>query len=62
MASGVSRELAGSSHQLLMQAHASDGNPAQAVKAYHRLQRVLTDELGTDPSSETEALYLKLLG
>lgn len=62
MASGVSRELAGSSHRLLMQANASDGNPAQAVKAYNRLQQLLTDELGTDPSSETEALYLKLLG
>lgn len=62
MANGVSREPSGSSHRLLMQAHASDGNPAQAVKAYYRLQRLLTDELGTDPSSETEALYLKLLG
>ena len=51
-----------SSHRLLMQAHASDGNPAQAVKAYHRLQQLLTDELGTDPSKETEALYLELLG
>ena len=51
-----------SSHQLLMRAHASAGNPAEAVKAYHHLRELLIDELGTDPSTETEALYLELLG
>ena len=51
-----------SSHRLLMQAHASAGNPAEAIQCYHRLRRSLADELGTDPSSETEALYIKLLG
>ena len=51
-----------SSHRLLMLAHASAGNPAEAIQCYHRLRRLLADELGTDPSSETEALYLKLLG
>ena len=51
-----------SSHLLLMQAHVGAGNPAEAVKSYHHLRHVLVEELGTDPSSETEALYLKLLG
>lgn len=51
-----------SSHRLLMQAHVSAGNPGEAVKSYHHLRHLLVDELGTDPSSETEALYLKLVG
>ncbi len=29
---------------------------------YHRLRQLLVDELGTDPSAETQALYLDLLG
>ena len=51
-----------SSYRLLMRAHADAGNPAEAVKAYHRLRELLFAELGTDPSTETEALYLELLG
>ncbi len=49
-------------HQLLMRAHAGTGNPAQAVRAYQRLRELLVAELGTDPSRETEALYVELLG
>ena len=52
------REL---SYQLLMRAHAASGNKAEAVQVYHRLRKVLDDELGTEPSKETEALYLGLL-
>jgi len=51
-----------SSHRLLMQAHAAAGNPAEAVRAYHALRESLVSELGTDPSRETEALYLELIG
>ena len=51
-----------SSYQLLMRAYASTGNRAKAVEAYHALRQVLRDELGTDPSSDTEALYLEMLG
>ena len=50
------------SHGLLMRAYAMDGNRAEAVTTYHRLRGLLASELGTDPSSETEELYLKLLG
>jgi len=49
------------SHQLLMQAHAANGNRAEAVKVYHRLRALLADELGTTPGADTEALYLELL-
>jgi DNA-binding SARP family transcriptional activator len=51
-----------SSHRLLMQAHVAGGNPAEAVRAYHHLRGALVAELGTDPSRETEALYLQLIG
>jgi len=49
------------SHQLLMQAHAANGNRAEAMKVYHRLRTLLADELGTTPGADTEALYLELL-
>jgi len=49
------------SHQLLMQAHAANGNRAEAVKLYHRFRALLADELGTAPGADTEALYLELL-
>jgi DNA-binding SARP family transcriptional activator len=50
------------SHQLLMRAHALAGNPAEAVRAYQHLRERLITELGTDPSKETEAVYLQVLG
>ncbi len=48
--------------QLLMRAHALAGNPAAALQVYQRLREELVSELGTDPSAETEAVYLELLG
>ena len=48
-------------HHHLMQAYEATGNRAKAVSVYHRLRELLAEELGTEPSSETEALYLKLL-
>ena len=50
-----------SSYQLLMRAYEATGNRPEAVRVYHRLRGVLSEELGTDPSAETEALYLELL-
>ena len=49
------------SHQLLMEGHAASGNKARALVVYHDLRHRLADELGTEPSAETEAVYLKLL-
>jgi SARP family transcriptional regulator, regulator of embCAB operon len=48
-------------YQLLMQAHAAAGNRAEALRVYQQCRQLLSDELGVDPSTETEALYLKLL-
>ena len=48
-------------YQLLMRAHAAGGNRARAVGVYHSLRELLADELGTEPSAETEALYVELL-
>ena len=49
-------------YQLLMSAYAATSNRAEAVKVYHQLRELLLEELGTEPSPETEALYLTLLG
>ena len=51
-----------SAHRSRMAALAAAGNRAEALRAYQRLRRALADELGVDPSPETEAAYLALLG
>ncbi|HET6952815.1 MAG TPA: AAA family ATPase, partial [Acidimicrobiales bacterium] len=51
-----------SAHRTLLTALAAAGNRAEALLAYQRLRRSLADELGVDPSPETEAAYLALLG
>ena len=48
-------------YQLLMLAYSASSNRAEAVKVYHQLREHLAEELGTSPSAETEAIYLKLL-
>lgn len=48
-------------YQWLMKAHAATGNRAEAMNVYHRLRKLLQDDLGTEPSEETEVLYLKIL-
>ena len=48
-------------YRLLMRAHASAGNRAEALKVYERCRRLLADELGVDPSPEIEAIYLDIL-
>ena len=48
-------------YQCLMQACVATGNTAKAVNVYHRFRGILAQELGTEPSVEIEALYLKLL-
>ncbi|HTJ76880.1 MAG TPA: tetratricopeptide repeat protein [Acidimicrobiales bacterium] len=51
-----------SGHLRLMQAHAGAGNRGEALRAYERCRRVLAEELGVNPSPQTEAAYLELLG
>lgn len=48
-------------HQRLMRLLRDQGNRAEALRAYERCRRLLRDELGVNPSPETEALYLTLL-
>ncbi|MGH9278160.1 MAG: tetratricopeptide repeat protein, partial [Acidimicrobiales bacterium] len=48
-------------HQRLMTALAGAGNRAAALRAYTRCRERLADELGVDPSPETERLYVELL-
>jgi DNA-binding SARP family transcriptional activator len=48
-------------HRLVMRAHAEDGNPAEALRAFERCRATLSEELGVVPSAETEALYLEIL-
>ena len=51
-----------SAHRSLVVAHAAAGNRGEALRAYQRLRRALADELGVDPTAETEEVYLGLLG
>jgi len=48
-------------HRAAMQALYLGGDAAAALAAYERLRETLVEELGADPSTETEALYLAIL-
>ena len=48
-------------YRRLMDAHAADGNRAEALRVYERCRRLLADELGAYPSPETESIYRGLL-
>jgi DNA-binding SARP family transcriptional activator len=50
------------SYQRLMRLHVSAGNRAEALRVYEACRTLLAEELGADPSPETQALYLELLG
>jgi DNA-binding SARP family transcriptional activator len=45
----------------LMRAHAGGGEVSRALREYDRFRRMLAQELGSEPSSETRQLYLRLL-
>lgn len=45
----------------VMRAQAAVGQPALALAAYAALRETLADELGTDPSAETDALHTAIL-
>jgi len=50
-----------STHQRLMGAHARAGDRGAALKAYQRCRELLAQELGVNPSPETEEMYIGLL-
>ena len=51
-----------SAHRRLMRAHAAAGDRAEALRVYEECRTLLRDELGVNPSEETQALYAQLLG
>ena len=50
-----------SAYRLLMKAHASAGNRAEALWVFERCRKLLATELGVNPSAETRAVHLQIL-
>lgn len=50
-----------SGHRLLIRAYMAAGDGAAGLRAYEQCRVLLADELGVDPSPETQALHLALL-
>lgn len=48
-------------HQLLMRAYAASGNRADALRAYEKCRKLISEELGADPAPETQAIHLRVL-
>jgi DNA-binding SARP family transcriptional activator len=49
-------------YRALMRAHGAAGNRSEGLRAFDRCRRFLAEELGVDPSEQTQAVYLELLG
>lgn len=49
------------SQRALMEAQLAAGDRASALRTYERCRRLLAEQLGTDPSAETQSLHLRLL-
>ncbi len=45
----------------LMQMHAQMGNRGEALRVFGKCRELFRDELGADPSQETERLFLEIL-
>ena len=45
----------------LMQVHAHMGNRAEALRVFGKCRELFRDELGADPSQETERVFLAIL-
>ena len=50
-----------SGHRILIEALASRGNVAEALRAYERLRILLRDELGIAPNADLQAVHARLL-
>jgi DNA-binding SARP family transcriptional activator len=49
-------------YQRLIRLHKAFGNRAEALRVYEDCRRLLASGLGVDPSPDTEALFLELVG
>ncbi len=49
-----------SAHRALMRVHVAEGNPAEAVRQYRLYHRLVTTELGLEPSREMQELVATL--
>ncbi|MGH7475938.1 MAG: AfsR/SARP family transcriptional regulator [Longimicrobiales bacterium] len=47
--------------QLLMRAHAAAGNTAEALRVYDRCRTLIAQELGVNPSRQTQAVHADVL-
>jgi DNA-binding SARP family transcriptional activator len=47
--------------QALMRAHAAAGNRAEALRVYANCRKLFRDELGTEPSEKTAAVFIEIL-
>jgi SARP family transcriptional regulator, regulator of embCAB operon len=47
--------------QLLMRAYSAAGNRADALLAYEKCRKLISEELGADPAPETQAIYRRVL-
>lgn len=50
-----------SAYVTLMRAQVAAGDAARALATYERLRTLLAEELGTDPSAATQAVFRELL-
>lgn len=50
-----------STYQALIRLYGESGDRATAIQLYHRCRQILQEELGIDPSAETQQLYQTLL-
>lgn len=53
--------LSEGAHRSLMQAHAELGEVASALRVFERYRALLAEELGADPSAQTQELHLRIL-
>ncbi len=51
-----------SAHRELMRCHYRLGDRVAAIRQYHTCMQILRDELGLSPATETEDLYLQIIG
>jgi DNA-binding SARP family transcriptional activator len=62
LAATAAEPLRESAHRRVMRVHLAQSNPAEALRQFDLVRRLLRDELGLAPSSATRAVIAPLLG